>query len=286
MLKPHELAEALPPLSKDEFDSLADSIKRNKLRDPIVLFEGMILDGCHRYKAVSMLGVELAPADLVDFDGSYEDAAEFVLDRGVRRRNMTHAWRVKVADEIARMVRGRPKNGSREPISQTAAAKKLGVGRESVKRRRRVREKGVPELLDAVDNSVVPLKTAAELTKLPEQEQREAVAAGPAAVKEAVERSKALPPPVLKPVTDDEKQWRAASAGQDYIGKLVLAVKSVDQAAEAFATKTATVPPVQRDLLFKIAGRLRTGADWIEAAVRGDGVSDDALAAWLEENND
>ena len=54
----HPLAEVLPLIEGAEFDELVASVKANGLRDPIIMFEGAILDGRNRYRACLAAGVE------------------------------------------------------------------------------------------------------------------------------------------------------------------------------------------------------------------------------------
>lgn len=67
-----------------EFDSLRDDIKANGLRQPIVLHEGMILDGGNRYAACLAAGVE---PTFKKFDG--RNLVVFVLSANLHRRHMT-----------------------------------------------------------------------------------------------------------------------------------------------------------------------------------------------------
>lgn len=53
----HEIAKTFPEMEKDEFNGLVESIRLNGQRDPILLYEGKILDGRNRFKACQKLGI-------------------------------------------------------------------------------------------------------------------------------------------------------------------------------------------------------------------------------------
>lgn len=80
----HPLCTLFPRLSGAEFDALRDDIKANGLRSPIVLHDGMILDGGNRYRACIEAGV--APR-FAKFDGS--NLVSFVLSANLHRRHMS-----------------------------------------------------------------------------------------------------------------------------------------------------------------------------------------------------
>ncbi|MHC9540332.1 MAG: hypothetical protein AB9903_12510 [Vulcanimicrobiota bacterium] len=72
--------------------------------------------------------------------------------------------------------------GSQDPpsaplMSFEDAAKKVGVSRGSVIRAKTVIDKGVPELVKAVEGNKIPITTAAKLAKLPAEKQRKALRA-------------------------------------------------------------------------------------------------------------
>lgn len=67
-----------------DFEALCSDIQINGLREPIVLHDGMILDGENRYRACQQVGVK---PTFRTFDGG--SIVAFVLSVNLRRRHMT-----------------------------------------------------------------------------------------------------------------------------------------------------------------------------------------------------
>jgi hypothetical protein len=67
-----------------EFRSLCDDIKLNGIRNPIILHQGMILDGGNRYRACLDAGVE---PQFTEFEGV--NLVSFVLSANLHRRHMS-----------------------------------------------------------------------------------------------------------------------------------------------------------------------------------------------------
>lgn len=83
ILEFHEYANIFPLIEGSDLESLVDSVKQRGLRNPIVLYEGKILDGRNRYLAC--LAAEVEPV-FCEFEG--DDPLSFVLDENKERRNM------------------------------------------------------------------------------------------------------------------------------------------------------------------------------------------------------
>ena len=79
----HELAKILPLIEGEEFEKLVDDIKANGLLNPIVLYEGQILDGRNRFNACAEAGVE---PNFTEYIGNEPDA--YVIALNVRRRHL------------------------------------------------------------------------------------------------------------------------------------------------------------------------------------------------------
>jgi len=108
----HPYADKFPMLPESELAELAESIRANGLRSPVVLTpNGLILDGRNRYAAC--LQVEVEPETVI-YDGA--DLAEYVIDCNSTRRNMsTGARAMSTAMVLAadgRRDGGRWKRGS------------------------------------------------------------------------------------------------------------------------------------------------------------------------------
>lgn len=177
----HPFSELFPWIDGPAFDELKADIAANGIREPIVFFEDQILDGRNRYMAARDLGIEYPR---VEYRG--DDPLGFVVSLNLRRRHLTESQRAMVASRLAKMPIGRPQgNAPIEAITQPQAAEMLSVGRSAVQRARTVQDDGAPALVAAVDAGRVSVSAAAEVAKLPVEEQQAIVDAGPSAVREA-----------------------------------------------------------------------------------------------------
>jgi hypothetical protein len=93
--RPHPLANLIPEMLRDEYCELVADIKANGLKQPIMLYGGMILDGRHRAKACAELGIT---PTTVEFAGSEQEAKALVLSLNVQRRHLTHEQKLVTVD--------------------------------------------------------------------------------------------------------------------------------------------------------------------------------------------
>lgn len=191
--KAHPLADLFPMMSADEHAALVDDVKERGVQRPIVLLDGMVLDGRNRYMAARDAEVGYR---VVEFTGS--DPLAFVISENMRRRHLTETQRASVAAKLAKLPKGSNQHASIEAPSQAQAAEMLSVSRASVQRAAEVQQRGTPELAAAMAAGDVSVSAAAEVAKLPEAEQVEIVAQGPAAVKEAAKAARQKADPVAK----------------------------------------------------------------------------------------
>src|SRR5262245_33949343 len=87
----HPLANMFPMIEGAEFANLKADIAANGIHQPIVLYQGQILDGRNRYKAAKEVGRKLGPENFKTFEGDLAAAEAFVISTNVHRRHLTNA---------------------------------------------------------------------------------------------------------------------------------------------------------------------------------------------------
>jgi N6-adenosine-specific RNA methylase IME4 len=167
----HPLANIFPLIEGEDFDNLIASIRANGLREPVTIFEGMILDGRNRYRACRAAGKETTFAP---FRGG--DPLAFVIDANLHRRHLDESQRAMVAARLATLKLGDNQHSEGLPIGR--GSELLNVGGRTVARAREVQSYGAPELVKAVEAGKVSVTAAADVATLPTEQQREIVARG------------------------------------------------------------------------------------------------------------
>jgi hypothetical protein len=93
----HPAANIFPVLGDDELNQLADDIKTNGLLEPVVLMDGLVLDGRNRLLACQKAGVT---PRFIEWNGECGDPWDYVLSKGARRRHMTASQKACAAVEL------------------------------------------------------------------------------------------------------------------------------------------------------------------------------------------
>lgn len=177
MIPVHPLAELVPSMSAAEYADLKADIKANGQCEPITLYEGKILDGRHRARALDELNIE---PDTRAYDG--DEPAGFVLSLNLKRRSLTTSQRAAVAVEFLPVLQeearvrqvesgrrhGRGMNRSASDDadlshgrnrSSAKAGALAGVSGPSVERAARVKREA-PEEFERVKNGEVTVSAA------------------------------------------------------------------------------------------------------------------------------
>lgn len=176
MYQQHPLSAAFPAIGADDFQALKDSIENIGVQNPITLFEGMVIDGWHRYTAANDLGMHCPAVELGNVD-----PRDFVLAQNKARRHVTQAQLgLAVTAVYAWRPAGNPalsQSGSACPVGKTNAelAQIAGVSERTIKQAKAIQTKAAPEVVEAVKRGEIGGEKAAAIAKLPKEEQAAAI---------------------------------------------------------------------------------------------------------------
>ncbi|MFB9984348.1 MT-A70 family methyltransferase [Mesorhizobium kowhaii] len=167
----HPLAELFPLLPENEMREMADDIVTYGQREPIVLLNGMVLDGRNRLAACRFADIE---PRFVDYDG--DDPLGFVLSLNLHRRHLTESQRAMVAAQIVDWEVGMNQHAGGANMPARKAADRLSISERAVKAARRIRDHGAPELVEAIRDGRVTVHAGEALSDLALEAQREVLA--------------------------------------------------------------------------------------------------------------
>ncbi len=162
----HQLSTIFPEANEDDYHALCDSIRAHGFleSDPIVLirdtnsdYEFSILDGRNRYNACA--DTKVRPS-FVEYVG--EDPIGFVTARNMDRRHLSTGQKAAVAAKLATLAMGQ--NKKEGDVTQSEAAKRVGVGEATLRRYKAVEEHD-PALAEEVANGSVTLEDARRAVK-------------------------------------------------------------------------------------------------------------------------
>ena len=160
----HPLCLTLPDMGKDAFAALVEDIRRNGQHRDIVLHEGMILDGRHRYRACLECGVE---PRLTEFTG--DNPVAFVVSENLARRHLTDSQRSLVAATLANLSNGQRASSANlrsSAVTHAQAAEMLGVSERAVQKASEIRRRGAPRLVESVHAGKISLHEATKIALL------------------------------------------------------------------------------------------------------------------------
>lgn len=163
MYEIHPAAEIFPLMTGDQFQGLVEDIRENGLLEPIILFEGKILDGRNRLRACEEAGIEPHFTEVIGVDPT-----NFVISRNLHRRHLTVGQRCAIALDLfpalmeqalerRRIVASLPGNRSDRRLPPELEAERgatsdklasmFAVGRSSIEKARAI-QRSHPEVIE------------------------------------------------------------------------------------------------------------------------------------------
>ena len=157
--KQHPLSAAFPSMQADEYQSLVDSIESIGVQNPITLFEGMVIDGWHRYQAANQVNIDCPTVELGNVDPQ-----AFVVAQNKARRNLTASQRAIAVTTVYEWHSvGKPSNWTpvaNKPKSAQELADIAGVSIGTIKHTKTAQKAGFTE---AVKAGAITVKEAAKI---------------------------------------------------------------------------------------------------------------------------
>jgi ParB-like chromosome segregation protein Spo0J len=175
---PHEYANIFQIHDGRPLWDLSDDIKVHGQHEPIVLFEGKVLDGRRRLAACIRAKVE---PKFRHFKGTDEEALAFVVGANLHRRHLGETERAMAAAKIATLKKGANQHtavavcSGEGDIPQAKAAEMMDVSVDSLQRAKKVLDHGTPELQKAVAEGTVSISDASSAASEEPAVQRKAV---------------------------------------------------------------------------------------------------------------
>ena len=192
--------DLIPPLSDDEFEQLKANILSEGCREPLLVWDGVLIDGHNRYQICTDNQIEYETSE-IELD-SYTDALIWIVHNQFGRRNLSGFARAELAlklkDFIAEKAKGKNYLGGKEKASQNSVepidtqkelAKQAGVSHDTIHKVEKVTNQGSDELRQAAREGKVSTNTAATIAELPKDEQSEIIAKGE---KEILQKAKEI----------------------------------------------------------------------------------------------
>jgi hypothetical protein len=195
-----EFQGLIPPLTAQERADLEASLKADGCIAPLVVWvdHNILLDGHNRFEFCRKHDIECEIHEIV-LD-SREAAKAWVIKHQLGRRNLTESQRAMLATVLAdiysvgakaRQEASRARPGQQigdkaranlpapgEPRPRDQAAADMNVSPRLVQAAKKVKEEGTEELQSAVRAGEVSVSAAAEIARLPREDQERIVAGG------------------------------------------------------------------------------------------------------------
>lgn len=163
MYEQHPLSAFFPSMAGDDYQALVDDIDVYGQREPVMIFEGMVLDGWHRYSACIKLGMEPTK-----FEFKGDDPVAFVMSQNLHRRHLTGSQRAAAVVACSAWMPANRPIASKVAVAATLPktndemAKEAGVKTRTISDVKTAQKAG---LIDSVKEGAMTAEEAAKVAR-------------------------------------------------------------------------------------------------------------------------
>jgi len=243
----HPLANLFPLMNDEDLAVLGLSIQDNGQREPVILYEGKILDGRNRFRALKALNLPILTSD---YEG--DDPVGYVADHNLHRRHLKASQRAAVAALLSEFPRGRRRIASpnldddtdsdisyeNNPLTQDEAAHKFGVSKRLVAAGSKVRKQGHPDLINLVKDGKLSIESAVLVSDMPMESQEEVLLGDPENFRKAIKDVRSKHTEKKKPGTT--RVANQAAPSQNALNSLIVPTGEMD--APRPLDRNSTIP--------------------------------------------
>ena len=180
MIIDNNLKVYIPPLKHDEFIKLEQSIISDGCRDPLIVWDDILIDGHNRYEICTKHGIHYDTKDM--YFANHSEAKLWMLNNQLGRRNLSDYDRVQLALELENIYKEMGKANMAEggkttkeglenstnlakeylaPVNtRQEIAKIAGVSDNTVARVKKINEKATPEMKNDLAQGKISINAA------------------------------------------------------------------------------------------------------------------------------
>jgi hypothetical protein len=180
----HSFADLFPLMEGNEFEELVADLKANGLREKIDLYQGKIVEGRNRYRALQRLGIDPSAnpgkyfrGEIAPHEQNNDDRVRaYVISKNIHRRHLTPEQK---RDLIAKVIAAKPEASDRQIAKQvkvdhktvgSVRAEREATGEVSPVEKRtgerpakKKRKPGATYWLEGVDGRSTPQRVSEEI---------------------------------------------------------------------------------------------------------------------------
>lgn len=164
-MKNHKFADIFPLMNSKEFKELKKDIETNGLLEPIVLFEGKILDGRNRNNACREL---LIKPTFRNYKG--KNPLQYVMSTNLKRRNLTDSQKAIIGVRYLKALKYKKVVTSNHKRNRDIVSEQVGVSGSYIQIAKQVLEEK-PEMESKIMRGDIKLKQVYRNIKIEKQEQ-------------------------------------------------------------------------------------------------------------------
>lgn len=186
-----ELRDLLPPLTEDEYKQLEENVKQDGCTNPIVTWNGYIVDGHNRYNICRKLNYGFN--EFILAEKTKDDVIEWMINTQLGRRNLTPIQRISIAEKYREVIKKKARERQLSTLKQNITdvpisaprdkhnktrdelAKIAGVGHDTYEKGKKILESDNEEIKQKVKSGEIKINKAYnELFPKNKKEEKEA----------------------------------------------------------------------------------------------------------------